>query len=150
MQPDPTVTFASANWIRQPIELEPFHQLGGVLPAKRQNTEFLDQTNTWLVTAAVDYLSESPPASAYSSNVRPDYLKKPGLPPPRCHLAEQAGLRSAIGGATTAEPRMPLGASGNADQYAAETTSSPSLFPLVVGFGIIAVVVLFLIGRRRR
>lgn len=94
---DLTATYASANWIRQPQPLEPFHQLGGVLPAKRMNTEFLDYTNTWLVTTNVDYRPASfQVPGAYATNARPAYLREPGELPARCQTANDARLRRAL------------------------------------------------------
>jgi len=108
MEPDPTATYASANWIRAPIQLEPFHQLGGMLPAKRQNTEFLDESNTWLITTNVDYRApELQRHSAYSTNVRPSYLRQPGYLPADCPLGNQARIRDIIENQAQAASGLP-------------------------------------------
>ena len=121
MDTDPTVSFASADWIRQPQPLDPFHQLGGVLSAKQQNAEFLDYTNTWLVTTNIDY---RPPVdqiaipTAYSVNQRPAYLEVPGQLPTRCQLQNQAQIRSA---ANALDPVQGIVALAN-DQASASST----------------------------
>lgn len=88
---DVSATFASADWFKaNSIPWEPYHQLAGVLPRKRLNTQFLDTSNTWLVTSNLD--------------TRPAYLQIPGAyatncPRPAVHAAACAQRRSAAYGA---------------------------------------------------
>ena len=68
LEADVSATFATVDWYtKSPVPREPFSQLAGVLPRKRQNTQFLDSSNTWLITSNIDM---RPPANFHLRQAR--------------------------------------------------------------------------------
>jgi len=82
-----------------------------VLPNKRPNTEFLDYTNTWMITTNIDSrppVETLPLPTAHSVGAvpgqRPAYLRVPGELPQRCQLANEARIRDAVNAAASTNP----------------------------------------------
>lgn len=81
LQDDVSATFASTDWFgKQPFWQQPYSQLAGVIPRARQNSRFLDTSNTYLITTNIDM---RPPyvqiKGVYATN-----CPVPPAPPRRC------------------------------------------------------------------
>lgn len=94
---DIDASFAPADWFREPTHVVPFQQLGGVMPAKRPNMEFLDFSNTWLLANNVE---SRPPIERQlivgPEGARPATLAVPGQLPSRCQTANDALIREQV------------------------------------------------------
>ena len=78
---DVSATFASTDWFgKKPFEREPYYQLAGVLPRARQNSRYLDTTNTYLISSNVDMR----PAYLQIKGVYATNCPRGPMPPPRC------------------------------------------------------------------